>query len=346
MGKISGFYIECTYLQSGGVSMKGYRFRVVSVILALACMILFLEEIAFAQKQIRIPYNTSELSPQHFQANKFASEVNNRLPNQFSFRFYPNSQMGSETNVLEGLQLGTMEMSIIVSAAINVDRKLGIFDLPWLFKNRQQARSIMTGPLKVKILQFLEQKSGTKVLGIYDHGFRHVISRRVIEKPEDMKGLKIRVAGGKIRQELFRKLGANPTPVDWAEVFTALQTKVVDGAEAAIYGLYEAKLYQVCPHLSLTSHNYTTTFLVASKALWNQLSPQQQKVFDEIGGSLTNWSYDSVEQTENEYLKEMRKQAKINEVNIEAFRAASSTVIDDYVKTYGNDWIKEINAAR
>ena len=325
--------------------MKRVFCRLLLVTLAPALITFLFAGSAFAQKQVRIPYIASELSPQHFQAHKFAEEVNKRLPGQFAFRFYPSGQLGPENSWWEQLQLGTMEMGIVVSAAINVDRKFGIFDLPWLFKNSKNARSAMTGPLKDKVAQLLEQKSGVKVVGIYDHGFRHVMSNRAIVKPEDMKGLKIRVAGGRARQDLFRKLGANPTPIDWTEVFSALQTGVVNGAEASIYGLYEAKLHQVCPNLSLTYHNYTSSFLVASKAFWKQLNPEQQKIFDQIGRDITNWAWDSADQNEKKYMEEMRKQAKINEVNIDAFQAASSGLIDEYIKTYGGDWIKEIRAS-
>ncbi|QAA94662.1 TRAP transporter substrate-binding protein [Pollutimonas thiosulfatoxidans] len=301
--------------------------------------------VALAQQTVRIAYVTSEVSPQHNQSKRFAEMIEERLPGQFTFRFYPNGQLGSEKTSLEQLQLGELEMANIVTPIMEADRSLEIFDLPFLFKDRDHARRALTPELRAHMRASIEKKADVEVLGIYENGFRHTMSRREIRVPDDMKGMKVRIAGGKLRQEVFRAMGANPTPIDWTEVFTALQTGVVDGAEAAIYGLYEAKLYQITPHLSLTNHAYAPSFLVASQDFWKKLNAEQKKAFEEAGQELVTWSFDFSERSEAQQLEEMAKYAKINKVEFEKFQAVTAPVHDTYAKQHGSEWLDVIRGA-
>lgn len=301
---------------------------------------------ALAQQSVRIAYPTSETSPQHLISRQFTELVQQRLPGRFAFKLYPNGQLGSEKANFEHLQLGDLEMANMVTPVMEVDRRLEIFDIPFLFQDRDHVRRAMTPELRSDIVAGVEKRADVVVLGVYENGFRHTMAKRAIVVPADAKGLKIRIAGGKIRQEVFRSIGANPTPIDWTEVFTALQTGVVDGAEAAIYGLYEAKIYQVTPYLSLTTHAYVPSFLTVSKTFWSKLSPAEQKVFRDVGEELVNWSYDSAEATEDKQMAEMSKHAKINKIDFDKFQAATASVREAYAKQYGNKWLDAIKAAR
>lgn len=301
---------------------------------------------AFAQQSVRIAYPTSETSPQHLISKQFVETVQKRLPGRFAFKLYPNGQLGSEKSNFEHMQLGDLEMANIVTPVMELDRRLEIFDIPFLFQDRDHVRRAMTPELRRDIIEGVEKKADVVVLGVYENGFRHTMSKRAIVVPADAKGLKIRIAGGKIRQDVFRAIGANPTPIDWTEVFTALQTGVVDGAEAAVYGLYEAKIYQVTPFLSLTTHAYVPSFLTVSKSFWSKLSPQDQKVFREVGEELVTWSYDSAEAAEGKQLAEMAKFAKINKIDFDKFQAATTPVFDAYAQRYGSKWLDTIKAAR
>lgn len=300
---------------------------------------------AQAQQVVRIAYVTSEASPQAEQAHLFAEAIEKALPGQFEFRFYPSGQLGSEQATLEQLQLGTLEMADLVTPITDSDPKLGIFDLPWLFADRAHVKRAISGELRDEIIATAEKGAQVKVLGIYENGFRHVLSPVAIREPADMKGLKIRLPGGKIRQEVFRMLGANPTPINWSEVYTALETGVVDGAEAAIYGFYEAKLYQVAHHLSLTSHNYAPSFLVTSNAFWDGLDDAQKKAFSEAGVSITDATFDAAAAEEAKAIEAIKTEAEVNEVDFPAFQAAAAPVYKDYIDTFGTSWLDAIHAA-
>jgi tripartite ATP-independent transporter DctP family solute receptor len=299
-----------------------------------------------AQQVVRIAYVTSETSPQARQAHLFAEAVEKALPGAFEFRFFPSAQLGSEQATLEQLQLGTLEMANLVTPISEADPKLGIFDLPWLFRDRAHVQAAIAGDLRDEIIATVEPAAQVKVLGIYENGFRHVLSPVAISEPADMKGLKIRLPGGQIRQEVFRMLGANPTPINWSEVYTALQTGVVDGAEAAIYGFAEAKLYQVVGHLSLTSHNYAPSFLVTSNSFWNGLNDEQKQVFLEVGTSIIEATFEAAAADEAKAIEVIKSEAEVNEVNFAAFQDAASPVYDAYTTTHGTAWLDAIRNAQ
>ncbi|HET7649177.1 MAG TPA: TRAP transporter substrate-binding protein [Gammaproteobacteria bacterium] len=300
-----------------------------------------------APRDVRIAYITSNLSPLYVDAKLFTEAINKKLPGQFKFTLYPNGQLGKEAAEIDNLELGSLEMGVVASGMTKAVRKLGIFDLPWLFSNIKEVRHALAGPLGKEIREQVKKDTGMIVIGIYENGFRDVINReRPINEPKDIAGLKIRVAGGKFRQDVFRRLGANPTPVDWTETFTALQTGVVDGAEAAIYGFYEAKLYEAAKYISLTHHVYSPSFLLVSNTFFKSLTPAQRKAFLDTGREIEDAVYKTTNANEQKYLKAMSSKVKINKVDIAAFRKLVHPVYDDYVKKEGGGWLKLIENAR
>ncbi|MGE0717496.1 MAG: TRAP transporter substrate-binding protein [Alphaproteobacteria bacterium] len=313
----------------------------------VAAVAMLANPLAAEPRQVRIAYITSELSPGHVNARLFSEAMEKRMPGVFAFKLYPNGQLGGEEALIDSLQAGSLEMGILASGMTKVVRKVGVFDLPWLFDDRAHVRRALAGPLGEQVFKEVEKRSGMTPLGIYENGFRHVInSKRAIVTPADMKGLKIRVAGGKVRRALFAAMGANPAPVDWTETFTAMQTGVVDGAEAGIYGFYEAKLGEVGKYLSLTKHIYSPSFMMASNAFVASLTPDQRKAMREVSVAITDAVFNESESNENKFMEEMRKMVQINEVDLASFRTQTDKVYKDFIADQGDDWIKLIRAAR
>lgn len=299
--------------------------------------------------EVRIASHVSDLAPLHAQSLMFAAMVEERLPGQFDFQIFPNGQLGRENALIDNVQLGSLEMINVASGVLKIDGRLGLFDLPWLFDNREHVIRVMEdGGLAEEVATMIEDLTGTVVVGIYENGFRHVInSTRPIVEPADMEGLKIRVSGGEFRQNVFASLGAIPTSVSWAETFTAMQTGVVDGAEAAIYGFYEQHHHEVQDYLSLTSHVYTPSFLIASRDFWDSLSEEQQQVFREVGEAITLDAYASAAELEAQYLQEMQAaDIAVNEVDLAAFQAATRDVYAGYIADYGTTWLDLVEAGR
>ena len=306
----------------------------------------FASPAAAEPREVRIASHVSEFSPLHAQSQMFADAIETRLPGQFSFTLFPGGQLGKEKDLMANVQAGAIEMINVASGVMKLDRKLGVFDLPWLFEDRAHVQRAMAAGLEDAIRARIEEVGGMKVIGVYENGFRHVInSERAVATPDDLDGLKIRISGGKFRQGVFQQMGATPQKVSWGETFTALQSGVVDGAEAATYGFYEQKHFEVAGHLSLTSHVYTPSFLLASNKFFQSLTPEQQAVFAEVGREITAAAYAKSAELEQQYFDEMKSKLEINEVDLDAFKAATAESYDDYVSGQGEEYLTFVRNA-
>ncbi len=289
---------------------------------------------------VRIASHVSEFSPLHAQSKLFADEIGKRLPGQFEFQLFPSGQLGKEGALLTNLQAGSIEMVNIASGVLKLDKKIGVFDLPWLFSDRAHVQRAMKAGLEDAIRARIEAVGQVKVIGVYENGFRHVMNgRRAIHKPEDLEGLKIRISGGKFRQAVFKDMGATPQSVPWGETFTALQTGVVDGAEAATYGFYEQKHFEAAGHLSLTSHVYTPSFLMMSQAFYDSLTDEQRAVFVAVGREITDRAYAVAAELEARYFDEMKARTAINSVDLPAFQAATARTHERYEADFGDEYL-------
>jgi len=302
---------------------------------------------AFAEpREVRIASHVSKFSPLHAQSQLFAAEIEKRLPGEFNFNLFPGGQLGKEKDLMTNVQAGSIEMINVASGVMKLDKKLGVFDLPWLFSDRAHVQRSMDAGLEDAIRARIEKVGALKVIGIYENGFRHIINtKRAVKEPFDLEGLKIRISGGKFRQSVFQKMGATPQKVSWGETFTALQTGVVDGAEAAAYGFYEQKHFEVATNLSLTGHVYTPSFLLSSNKFFDSLSEKQKIVFTEVGRSITSKAYETSAALETKYLEEMKGLLSVNEVDLVAFQKATASAYDDYTSSQGDDYLIIIRGA-
>ncbi|TEA79997.1 TRAP transporter substrate-binding protein [Allopusillimonas ginsengisoli] len=317
------------------------------VVLGLAATLACVGLPAAAATDVTVAYVTAPDSPQGAQVKHFIELVNKEMPGQFNFKVFPSGQLGTESSGLRQLQVGTLDMANLVTPITEAVPKMGIFDLPFLFKGDEHARRALTPELRDEMRQTVEGATGLTLLGIYDTGFRQVISKRPIHTVADMAGVRIRVPGGALRQQLFKDLGANPTPIDWTETYTALQTGVVDGVEAAIYGHYEAKLYQVAKNLVMTNHAFSQSYLTVSKTFWNKLTDEQKKQFRKIGQEMIDWSFDYSIDTAQKDLDVMKADGlEINEINQDEFRKRVDPIYSAYIKKYGDSWVKAIDSVQ
>ncbi|RXJ78070.1 C4-dicarboxylate ABC transporter substrate-binding protein [Arcobacter sp. F155] len=299
-------------------------------------------------QEVRIASHVSALAPLYYQGKNFAEGVNSKVKKAYDFKLYPSAQLGKEKALITNLKAGSLEMIVVASGVLKLDKKLGIFDLPWLFNDRAHVQRAMNAGLYNEIKNTIEKDNKTiKVLGIYENGFRHIMnSKRAINTPKDLRGLKIRISGGKFRQDVFRKMGATPQKVAWKETFTALQTGVVDGVEAATYGFYGQKHYEVLKHLSITNHVYTPSFLLVSKKFFDSLSKEDQEIFEKVGKDITATQYDEAAVLEAKYFEDMKSKVQINNVDIGSFKEKVTRLYTNYEKRYGRDWLDIIEKTK
>jgi len=323
---------------------RGIRILLVSVF-----MLSFLQSKEEKKQKIvvRMATHVSVFSPLYGQMKMFSEKIEKQLPGEFHFKLYPSGQLGKEKALISNLKSASIEIINVASGAIKLDKILGLYDLPWLFDDRSHVIRSLDAGLADNTIRILENQRNLKVLGIYENGFRHIINgKRAIHKPRSLRGLKIRISGGKFRQTVFRQMGAIPQKVAWKETFTALQTGVVDGAEAAAYGFYEQKHYEVMKFLSLTGHVYTPSFMLISAKFLHSLSDKQQRTFINTAKSMKKEAFKQAEDLENKYFDIMKAKVEINVPQIEIFQKRTKKSYRKYIKQHGDKLLKIVERAR
>jgi tripartite ATP-independent transporter DctP family solute receptor len=204
---------------------------------------------------------------------------------------YHSSQLGSERDAIEGVTMGTLEMTLTSSAPLaNFTKAFMVFDLPFIIKDRKKAYAWMDGPEGKRILDSVLDKNMVG-LSIWENGFRHLTnSRRAVVKPEDAKGLKIRLMENPIHLATFKTLGAYPTPMPFGELFTAMQQKTVDGQENPLVIIATSKFNEVQKYLTLSGHFYAPAILLINKDVWEKkMTADQRKIMTECVVQARDW---------------------------------------------------------
>lgn len=237
----------------------------------------------FAQpKVLKISNGVNEQHPSYLAGKKFGEILEEKLPGKYEVQVYANAQLGDDVRATEAVRMGTLEMvTTSASPLTGLVPALNVFDLPFIVPNEKAADAIFDGPIGAQLAADLEAK-GLVLLAYYENGFRQLTnSVHEVKSPEDLKGLKIRTMQNPIHLQAFRAMGANPTPMPFSEVFTALQQKTIDGQENPIPTIWLSKFYEVQPYVSLTNHVYGPHLLIIGKKLWDSFPPEDQKVIAE-----------------------------------------------------------------
>ena len=194
--------------------------------------------------------------------------------------------------MLQKLKLGTLDMALpstVMSSEVDL---FGVFEMPYLVKDRAHMGRIEKEVFWSKLAPEAEKK-GLNVLAVWENGYRQITnSKRPIKVPADLKGIKLRVPEGKWRLKMFQAYGANPSPMKFSELFTALQTGVMDGQENPFTQIYSAKLQEVQKYLSLSNHVYTPAYLTVGKTHWNSLPADVRKVLEDTAKETQAFVYD------------------------------------------------------
>jgi len=207
----------------------------------------------------------------------------------------------------------------------------GIFEMPYLVKDREHMKKIEKEVVWPSLAPAAEKK-GLKIVAVWENGYRHITNnKRPIDVPADLQGIKLRVPEGKWRVKMFQAYGANPTPMKFSEVFTALQTGVMDGQENPFTQIYSAKFQEVQKYLSLTGHVYTPAYLTAGAKKWEALPPDVRKALEDIARETQAFVYQTAAADEEVLLGKLKASGmQVNTPNKDAFIAASKPVYDEF----------------
>lgn len=235
-------------------------------------------------------------------AEEFARRANKKLGDKAKVVVYGSSQLGSDKEVLQKLKLGTVEMAVPSTVMSSEADIFGVFEMPYLVKNREHMKKIEKEFFKTKFAPAVESK-GLQILALWENGYRQITnSKHPIKVPEDLKGIKLRVPEGKWRVKMFQAYGANPSPMKLSEVFTALQTNVMDGEENPLAQIYSQKFQEVQKYLSLTNHIYTPGYVVVGSKKWATLPADVRKILEETARETQAYVYETAEKDDKELL--------------------------------------------
>lgn len=268
---------------------------------------------------ITLGHALSDGTPASNGINDFAARVEKETEGRVSFDIYPNSQLGNETEMIEQMQLGQLDAgAIMVGTFQTIDQKFAIEDLPYMWNGIESARAAYDGAFGDYMADLISQYGMTEIAYV-EWGFRHITNNKgPIVEPEDMKGLNIRISPAALREDAFKQVGAIPTQMSFSELYSALQTGVVEAQENPLPTIVAAGFAEVQDYLSLTGHFYNTVMFVINTDVWNKISEEDQAIILAAA-------------------KDMEKEVRVNndastEANIQALKDAGMQVNDDVDK--------------
>ena len=333
--------------------MKRFSSSVVSLVVSATFMLLGAGTAAQAQEKpvtLKAGLGSSLTGSSHgLGLAKFKELIEKETSGRIKMNIFPDGQMGNDVSMMDSLKMGTLDIMVTSSAPIaNTTKTFLVFDLPFLFTSEKIADTVLDGPAGQEILSTLK---GTGLIGLvyWENGFRNITnSKKPINTPDDLKGLKIRTMQNPIHLESFKKWGANPTPLPFNEVFTALEQKVIDGQENPNTLIYDAGFYEAQKYLSITRHFYTPFVLMIGQKSWDKLSPNDQKLVQKI--ALETREYERKVNRENnaKYLDLMKKKGiAINEVapqDLEKFKASAKEIYEKFASDIGKERLDKVVA--
>jgi tripartite ATP-independent transporter DctP family solute receptor len=302
---------------------------------------------AAAQTKLKFAhvYETSE--PYHAAALWAAGEIAKRTANRYAVEVFPASTLGKESDINQGLTLGTVD--IIYTGQLFTGRTYGplaIGGAPYMFRDFAHWKAFSTSPLFAELAEGYRQKSGgNKVVAITYYGERHVTSNKAINKPEDMKGLKIRVPDAPLYTMFPRAVGANPTPIAFAEVYLALQNGTVDAQENPLPTIDAKKFYEVQKFIVLTGHITDALLTIVGGPTWGKLSEADRKTFEEVLREAAARATAEIVESEKKMAAEFEKRGKtVVRVDRKPFRDATVKLHNGPDATWPKDVYDKLQA--
>ncbi|SEO35950.1 TRAP transporter substrate-binding protein [Vreelandella aquamarina] len=296
---------------------------------------------------LRLAHVVNEQDGFHIAATKFEELVEERTEGKVNIEIFPNASLGDERTLLEGMQIGTVDMGVITNGPVaNFVEEMAVFELPFLFPSPEAAYSVLDGPIGQELLDKLADVN-LKGLAYAERGFRNLTnSERAVNSPEDLDGLRIRVMENPVYTDTFRELGANAIPMAWTEALTAMQQGTIDGQENPVNVIHSFKLDETQNYMTLSRHTYAPAIFVMGMPAWNQLPEAAQTVLEEAAQEAAEHERQVNADMEAEQLAALREAGmEINDTpDMEAFQAAVAPVYEKYGEQFG-DYLPRIQEA-
>jgi tripartite ATP-independent transporter DctP family solute receptor len=303
---------------------------------------------AAAQQTLRLGHNISTSSPYHLSAEHFARLVQERTQGRIRVQIFPAGALGNERDMIEGVQIGTIDMVVTSSAAVGpFVPALRILDVPFLFRDPAHARGVLDGPLGAELLAAMPARN---LVGLAwgDIGFRHISANRPIRTLDDLRGLKLRSQNNPIHLAAYRALGTLPTVIGFNELYAALQTGVVDANEQPTSIHVASRFYEVQRHLTLTGHLVASAMFIISPASFNRLPAATQEILRAAARESTQVMRRSADEQDAAGLDTLRSRGMIIQESFDrdAFLRALQPAFTEFGRELGEANLRRIQDAR
>jgi C4-dicarboxylate-binding protein DctP len=297
---------------------------------------------------IKFSHVVAQGTPKGKGAEYFKKLAEERTKGRVKVEVYANSTLYKDNEEVDALQLGAVQMlapSLAKFGPLGV-REFEVFDLPYLFDNYDELHKVTRGPVGASLLKKLESK-GIIGLAYWDNGFKDMSANKPLRKPEDFRGLKMRIQSSKVLDAQMRALGASPQVMAFSEVYQALQTGVVDGTENPPSNLYTQKMYEVQKYLTISDHGYLGYAVIVNKKFWDGLPPDIRKILDEAMADTTKYADDIAKKENEDALEAVKKSGKTQFITLtpeekKAWKKALIKVHHDSESRVGKELIQSI----
>ncbi len=324
------------------MSYRTALMKAAGVVLGAALIVLPVTAATSAEITIRFGWPTTdkETDAYNFAAHRFADALEKAKPGHFEVKFFPNRQLGDEKDMLQGVQLGTVDSGLVTNSIIgNVDPAYTINDLPFLYKDAETVYATLDGPLGQELFDRVEDK---KIIGLAwcEAGFRNMANRvRAINTPEDVAGLKFRVIESPLFVGMFANLDGAGVPMPFGEVFTALQQGTIDGMENPTWSMQAIKVDEVTKYLSLTRHIYSAAAVVMSGKLFDSMSAEDQGIVKAAARQACSEQRAFAQEQEKAIIADLvSKGMVVNDIaDPSAFQSRMEPLYDEYRPKIGSD---------
>ncbi|MCB1754114.1 MAG: TRAP transporter substrate-binding protein [Gammaproteobacteria bacterium] len=288
---------------------------------------------ALAETTIKLGHVTQHSHPFHIGAEMYQQEVKERSNGDLNIKIYPARQLGDDKQLIEGVRLGTVDAAIISSAVFSgFTPVMDALQLPFLIESYDDLSKALTSQAAFDMLDSLEEL-GLKGLGYYEGGLRNLlVSDHAVSGLEGMKGLKIRVVPAPLHLDIWKAIGASPTPMAYGEIYTSLQTGVLDGAEINITSVYSEKLYEVAKHMTRSKHYFWPGVMVINPRFFDRLSEEQQKILIDAAHETIGRQVAAAEE------QEVVAEKALIEAGFEIHEVSSSAELKEAVQPVVNDY--------
>lgn len=295
--------------------------------------------------QLRLSHVNSATDPWQISAQEFADLVNEGTGGKVEVQVFPGAQLGGDRDVVEGMQIGSVDLTLVAGVLSSVVPAMTMLEIPYMFTSQAALNRALAGPGGQELSKMLLDKR-IRNLAWLDRGPRELTANREITMPDQLDGAKIRVPEIPASIDAWRAMGANPTPMAFSEVYGALQQGVIDGQENPYAIIESGTLYEVQKYVMQTDHVYGYVMLAMSDRAWGRLSAAQQKVVTDAANTVRENHNKRTAADETALEKELRDQGMtFVEVDKDAFRRSVQPVHEQYAQQYGQQLYDDLVAS-